>query len=134
MSKKCCHQDCGITYENVEENFHKDKSREDGFAAWCKSCRKKSSKERYDHLNPKAQKNCMDCGLDITHLHTQRLRCDGCKTIHLREIKRLDQTKRIKQDPGRYRAINALWRKRNPERYKELMKTHNDNRNKIINN
>lgn len=123
---------CEKTYEDVESNFHKDKSRYDGFHCYCKPCRKAQMEEHYYFKNPKAKRTCIDCGIDISDLNTQRLRCDGCK--HIKETKRkkalYEKQKDSLEFKARARVLSRNWRRNNQARYKKLMKEHNEKRKK----
>jgi hypothetical protein len=113
---------CKETKELTE--FNNDKSRPDGKHPYCKECRKKICKEHWEFKNPKQPNYCMDCNSDISHLNSQRLRCDSCKNF--KELHR----KRPQKDKDRARANCRLWRKNNPEKYKAQMKKQNDRRRK----
>ena len=123
---------CEKTYEDVESNFHKDKSRYDGFHYYCKTCRKAQMEEHYYFKNPKVKRTCIDCGFDISDLNTQRLRCDGCK--YIKETKRkkalYEKQKDSVEFKARARILSRNWRKNNQARYKKLMKEHNEKRKK----
>ena len=123
---------CEKAYEDVESNFHKDKSRYDGFHYYCKTCRKAQMVEHYYFKNPKVKRACKDCGIDISDLYVQRLRCDGCK--HIKETKRkkalYEKQKDSLEFKARARILSRNWRKNNQARYKKLMKEHNEKRKK----
>lgn len=139
MSKTCLNKQCGKTYENPADGFHKDKSRKDGFSPYCKECRCKTFREHWHFKNPKSENFCIDCGFNISHLHSLRLRCDGCKTIFERKRKKIHMRKKRLQDPARARALYKIWRKNNPDKVKKYQELQNIKRkekreNKIINN
>lgn len=128
MSKRC--KKCKVNYENIEENFNKDKSRKDGFHPYCKTCRKQINKTNYYFKNPKEENYCIDCGSNISELHHQRIRCDGC--IIIKEKKRKKEYALKNKDNLEYirrkRALSKIWRENNPDKYKANMKRNNDKR------
>lgn len=75
---------CNEPYANPDDAFHKDKSRKDGYRAYCKKCIKEKSLEYYYHKHPKLENKCIDCGINIDHLHPQSIRCEGCRTLNIR--------------------------------------------------
>lgn len=120
-------KECGKCEKTKEfSEFHKDKSKPDGHHAYCKECRKIETLEHYRFKNPKKANYCIDCGIDISDMHANCIRCNGCKFIENRTRKKLEARKEDKMVKN---LRNVAWRKRNPERYKELMSKHNKNRN-----
>ena len=100
-------------------DFHKDKSRVTGYHPYCKTCRKIQAKEHYKFKNPIKENKCIECKRDISHLFSQRLRCDECKAI--KETNR----KRPSKDLLRQKIISKLWRRKNPEKCKAYNIKHN---------
>lgn len=94
------------------DQFHKDKSKYDGYHSYCKLCRKKQAKDHWEFKNPKQENKCIDCNTNIDHMNVQRLRCDSCRDFV--ESKR----KRPVKDKERKRAMAKIWRKNNPEKCK----------------
>ena len=121
--------------ETIKLNFTKDKSRFDGFHPYCKSCRKAQMKEHWIFKHPKQEHKCIQCSCDISHLNIQSLRCERCKVIHVREVKRLKAREYNLKNPNRALAIARVWRKKNNVKYKKKMKELNDKRkfDKLVN-
>lgn len=121
---------CKTNYENIEENFNKDKYKKDGFHPYCKKCRSKQNKDNYYFKNPKRDNFCIDCGIDISDLNSNRIRCEGCNNIKEKKRKKVNYEKEKDsiEFKARRRFLTKKWRKNNPKRYKEQMKKHNDKR------
>jgi len=91
-------------------------------------------KDNYTFKNPKIKNSCLNCGIDISNLHVQSIRCVGCKEINEKKRKRNYYLK-VKDNPEfklRTKALGKLWRKNNPEKYREQMKINNDKRCKDV--
>lgn len=117
---------CGKCKQDKElSEFHKDNTRKDKLHPYCKECLNQMRRDNREFKKVKQDNLCIDCGININHLHYNCIRCEGCKVINDRRKSKLYKSKisDLKKQESRVR-----WRLKNPERYKELMKKHNDKR------
>lgn len=122
---KCCRK---CNKWKVITSFHKDKQKPDGHHTYCKPCRIAEQKALREFKKPKQEHLCIVCEIDIKHLHINRLRCEGCEHLYQKERRRKYYQKIKAEDNTILIAKQRLWRKKNPGKYKSLMKKHNSKR------